>query len=646
MLENTDENKENLEGVQENTPIANEESTTNAEAEVKSVEEVKEPEASEEKAAEPTDDATPKVEEVAEDKKEEPVKEEVVVDYSGFDLESLVKELEKLLKNEPVQSIKNSVDAIKNNFNQKFGALLNEKKQAFLDGGGNEIDFQYHFPLKSQYNDLLFEYKTKRDRYYKAQQDSQQENLEKRLALIEEIKELVEKGNPSTMYKDFKSLQDTWKTIGKIPHDKYNDVWRTYHHHVERFYDLLHLSNDFRDLDFKHNLEEKLKLIERAEALVNEPEANKAFKELQVLHRLWKEDIGPVAREHREDVWQKFSDATKKIHDRRHEAQKELESKFEENLEKKIVVIEAIKNLGKDTSNSHSEWQKKIKELENLRQQFFKLGRVPRAKSNETWQAFKEATRDFNKEKNAFYKGVKKVQQDNLSKKMDLVNQAESLKDSEDWEMVTPIMKQIQLDWKKIGHVPKKYSDDIWKKFKDACNHYFDRLHGKQDEANKEQLEIFNKKKELLENLKSQAHSNDTLSLEVIQSYTEDWKKLGAVPHNMRHIEGKFNKVLDKLYEKLDMDKGDVAMLKFKSFVDGYLANNDVRKLNDEQYFIRKKIDETTREIKQLENNISFISNAGEDNPLVKGVLKNIATYQEDLKVWKTKLSYLTNLDY
>ena len=576
-----------------------------------------------------------------------PKKEHVKkVDYSSFDLESLVTELQKLLKVEAIYQVKNQVEEIKKNFNQKFGTLLKEKKEAFLAEGGNEIDFQFSSPIKSQYNDLLFEFKVKRDRYYKQQEALQKENLEKRLALIDELKELIDTADAATMYANFRSLQDRWRAVGKIPHSKYNDVWRTYHHHVERFYDLLHLNKDFRELDFKHNLEEKLKLVEKAEALVEEADVNKAFKELQVLHRLWKEDIGPVDREHREEVWGRFSEATKKIHSKRHEAQKEMESKYEENYEKKQAIIEEIKQLISDKGQSHSEWQKKIRELDQLRQNFFKIGRVPRSKNNQVWQEFKDSTRDFNRAKNAFYKEIKKVQQENLNKKMALVEQAESLKDSEDWDTVTPVMKQIQIDWKAIGHVPKRYSDQIWKRFKEACNHYFDRLHGVQDEANKEQIEIFNKKKELLESLKSQSEQAEPLTLEVVQTYREDWRKLGYVPANMRHIESKFNRVIDKLYEKLNMSRHEIAMLKFKNIVDGYASNKQFKKLDDEQYFVRKKIDEATKEIKQLENNISFISSDSDDNPLLKNVQNNIANYSEDLKIWKDKLAYLTNLKY
>ncbi len=568
------------------------------------------------------------------------------VDYSALALEDMVPELQKLLKSASVHQIKHQVEDLKKHFNKKFSTLVTEKKKAFLAEGGNEVDFKYHNPIKSQYNDLLFEYKVKRDRYYKQQETLQKENLAKRLGLIDELKELINTADTSNMYNNFRDLQERWRVVGKIPHTKYNDVWRTYHHHVERFYDLLHLNKDFRELDFKHNLAEKMKLVEKAEALAESADVQRAFKELQVLHRLWKEDIGPVDRDHREEVWNRFSEATKKIHSKRHESQKELESKFEENLQEKVAVIEAIKKLTADPNNSHAEWQKKIKELDSLRQSFFKIGRVPRAKNNQTWQDFKEATRLFNRSKNSFYKDVKKVQQENLNKKMALVEQAESLKDTEDWDSATPIMKQIQLDWKTIGHVPKKYSDDIWKRFKEACNHYFNRLHGVQDEANKEQIEIFNRKKELLDNLKSQADKDEVLTLDLIQSYTHDWKELGAVPNNMRHIESKFYRVLDKLYGKLNMNREEIALLKFRTIVDGYLANKQFKKLEDEQYFVRKKVDETTREIKQLENNISFISSDTKDNPLLKNVQNNIDSHSEELKIWKGKLEYLNKLEY
>ncbi len=619
-----------------------EEKTIEKETEVEKVATIEDKVVDEDKGVEKevTDEAAAIVEKKTEEKVEEKI------DYSKLDLEQLVKEFQKLLKNGVIQNIKNDIEKIKQSFNQKFGELLKEKKAIFLADGGNEIDFHYSSPIKSIYNDLLFEFKTKRQSFYKQLEEEQKENLSKRLTLIEELKHLIDNAEPSTMYNQFRGLQDKWRSIGNIPRTKYNDTWRTYHHHVERFYDLLHLSNDLRDLDFKHNLEEKLKLVVKAEELAEDSDLNKAFKELQVLHRLWKEDIGPVDKEHREDVWERFSNATKKIHEKRHELQKTLESKYDDNIIIKREVIDKISNLITDTIDSHSVWQQKIRELEALRQEFFKIGRVPRAMNDKIWGEFKDVTRNFNKIKNVFYKSIKRDQQENLNKKNALVEKAESLKDSDDWDITTELMKQIQAEWKTIGHVPRKFSDKIWKRFKDACNHYFDRLHGVQDEANKEQVEAFSKKKELLENLKSQADKEEALTLEVINSYVDDWNKLGHLPNNMHHIDVKFNKTLNALFAKLNLDEKEIAMLKFKNIISNYLSHNNLRKIDNEQLFVRKKINETTKEIQQLENNISFISNANDDNPLLKNVRDNIENHNKQLSIWKAKLEYITGLDY
>ena len=590
---------------------------------------------------EPTDNVEP-------DKKEDNKNQNLEkVEYDSLNLEQLVQEFQKLLKDENIHNIKNKVEKIKISFNKKFSDLLVEKKEAFLAEGGNEIDFHYTNPSKSLFKDLLFEFKTKRQRFYKQQEEEQKENLIKRLALIEDLKQLIDNAVPDTMYSHFRELQDKWRVIGKIPRAKYNDTWRTYHHHVERFYDLLHLSNDFRDLDFKHNLEEKLKLVEKAEELAESNDLSKAFKELQVLHKLWKEEVGPVAREHREEIWERFSNATKKIHDKRHDLQRNLEAKYEDNIVLKREIIEKISTLVDDEKiDSHKAWQQKINELELLRQEFFKIGKVPRAVSEKIWGEFKEATRKFNRTKNNFYKSIKNEQHENLIKKNALVEKAEALKDSEDFDNTTEIMKQIQAEWKSIGHVPRKYSDKIWKRFKDACNHYFDRLHNIQDEVNKDQVDVFNKKKELLSNLKSQSEGKESLTLDVINTYVDDWQKLGKLPNNMRHLDAKFNKYVYNLYEKLDLDEKEISMLKFKNVVNNYLANNNARKLDSEQLFVRKKIDELTREIQQLENNVSFFSNAEDDNPLLKNVHNNIDNYNKELEIWKTKLDYLTNIEY
>ncbi|WP_299065171.1 DUF349 domain-containing protein [uncultured Polaribacter sp.] len=580
------------------------------------------------------------VAEKAEDSEESVVKEEK--DYTILSLEELVKELQDTLSNNAVNKIKNEVESIKTAFNAKFGELLANKKKAFLNEGGNSIDFQFSSPVKGEYNSLLSEYKKQRDAHYNALEKQMNANLAKREEVIEGLKNLIENADSKTMYNEFRALQDTWRSIGPVSKNRYNDTWKTYHHHVERFYDLLHLSNDFRDLDFKNNLEEKLKIVAKAEELANSNDVNTAFKDLQELHKIWKEDIGPVAKEVREEVWQKFSAATKKIHDKRHEYFRDMKSKYQEIINQKLLVIEKLDAYETSGNKTHKDWQNSINDIEKLRQEYFNAGKLPYAKSEEVWQKFKAATKKFNSSKNQFYKEEKKEQQDNLKKKLALIEVAESLKDSEDWAAATDTLKKIQSDWKKIGHVPRKFSDDIWNKFKTACNTYFDRFHKHKNSVSEEQQEVVNAKKAFLESLKEDKEHTKESVLEAIQA----WKDLGALPRNVRHLEGKFNKQIDKLLESLSLDKKEVAMLKFTNVVDGFMANNDFRKLDSEQLFVRKKIDEVVREMQQLENNLGFFSNAKDDNPLVINVKNRIGEFKEDLAIWKEKLNYIKSLDY
>ncbi len=595
------------------------------------------------------DDSEDEEEEISssdDEEKEEDDEEDDGKDYSELSKKELIFEFQSLLKNKPVQKIKNEVDEIRSEFNSKFNDLLEQKKEEFLADGGNIIDFQFTTPLKKEFNSLYFDYKEKRNKYYKNLKRDLHANLERRQELIEELKGLLNsEESMGKTYNHFKDIQKRWHEAGPIPRDKYNLVWNNYHHHVENFYDFLHLNREFRDMDFKHNLEQKLKLIGRAEELAQEKNINKAFRELQMLHKMWKEDVGPVAKEYREDVWDKFSEATKVIHDKRHAYLEEQEKEYEANYEVKKDLINQIKQITENTKPSHQAWQNSIKKVQELRDAYFAAGKVPRALNKGIWNAFKDATRTFNRTKNAYYKDQKKEQYANLEKKRELVKIAEDNKDSEDLEATTPLMKKIQADWKKIGHVPRKYSDKVWKQFKGACNHYFDRLHAQRDEEKVEEKEHFEAKEALLEKMNnlelSGEHKED---LKTIKANISEWKKIGRVPYKKRNIEQKFNKTLDSLFNKLDVSKKDAELIKFENKLNTLSNRDDERKLKNEHFFISKKINETKDEIRQLENNLSFFKHVEDDNPLVKEVHNNIAKHKEQLEVWKAKLSKIKSV--
>ena len=570
-----------------------------------------------------------------------------ILDYHSMSMENLVGELQRLTRNEKVQAIKKHVDGIKYEFDLKFQEFLEHKKEDFISNGGNEIDFKYNSITKRQFNEVYADYREKRNLYYKNLEKNLKENLTDRLEIIEKLKGLVNvEEDINTTYKNFKDIQERWRNAGSVPRTHYNDVWRTYHHHIEIFYDFLHINRELRDLDFKHNLEEKKKIVEKAEALANEADLNKAFHELQTLHKIWKEDIGPVGRGHREEIWERFSDATKIMHQRRQDYFKDLDKVHEQNLVKKQEIITSIEAVSNNVADNHKTLQQQIKQIEELRNAFFKAGKVPQKVNENTWAAFKKAVRCFNRNKNEYYKILKKDQQENLDKKQELLNLAIAIKDSEDWDTTTMEMKRIQNEWKKIGHVPRKYSDRIWKEFKNACNHYFDRLHALKNEAYKEESENLEKKEGCLEKLKAfELSGKRDKDLEAIKSFINEFKTVGKVPFNKKSINQKFNKILDAILRKLDLSHQESELLKYGNKIHRLAKEEDEQAIYKERIFIRRKIDESKNEIRQLENNLQFFSNASENNPLVQEVIKKVDGHKASLATWAAKLKKLNIME-
>jgi triphosphoribosyl-dephospho-CoA synthetase len=568
-------------------------------------------------------------------------------DYHAMSLDELVLELESLVKKEKVQSIKDHVNNIKIEFDKKFNDIIEEKKEEFIAEGGNIIDFHYSSPVKKNFNTIYFNYREKRDQYYSQLKKNLNTNLKTRLGIIEELKNMIGSGESMTAsFKQFKELQERWKNAGSVPRSDYNTVWNNYHHHIERFYDFLHLDREFRDMDFKYNLDQKLKIINRAEELTQEEDINRAFRELQLLHKMWKEELGPVAREFRDEIWEKFSEATRLIHDKRQAHFEKLDEKREENLKVKLEIIEQIQKLTESKITQHKDAQERIKNVNKLRDLFFKAGSVPRQKQDATWDAFRKATREFNKNKNDFYKDLKAEQYENLEKKKELIKIAEEHKDSDDFKTTTPLMKKIQNDWKKIGHVPRKDSDKIWKQFKSACNHYFDRFHANKNNEDNEEMKAFNQKRELIQKLKDEKISDDEdKTIALVKSYISKWNEVGMVPTNKRYVENKFNRALDQIFKRIDISKTDAELMKYQNRLQNLEESDDSQRIYKEQTFLRKKIDDTKSELQQLENNLQFFSvDADRDNPLVKEVYSNIDKLKDDLEMWKTKLKKIKEL--
>jgi len=581
----------------------------------------------------------------AEDSEEETLSERQdipMLDYEKMSMEELTKELEKLVNTGKISSIKSHIDEIRREFNSKYHDLIEEKKELYAaENEGSTLGFDYHFPLKNKFDQTLNLYKERRNEHYKQLEISLKNNLSKRLEIIEELKNLLHtESNIADLFKHFNEIRERWRTAGPIPRDNYNHVWNTYHFHVENLYDYIHMDRDARDFEFKHNLEEKQKIIERAKALINEPILNKAVSELHLLHRIWKEEIGPVERKFREQIWNEFKEISRQIHKKRDNYFKQLNALEQENLTKKEQIIAQIKALSNESPNNSLRWQELTNEIEGLRKVFLELGRVPAEKRNQNWDDFRGAIREFSVKRNAFYKNTREEHNEIIIKKKELIRRANQLKNSDDFENVTPIMKQIQEEWKQIGKLPRRMADQFWIPFKKACNHYFERLHASHNQENQIDPEAYNKKVEYLKILEN-IELDYKQDLELLKSHIQNWKRIGKVPRDKRDIETKYNKILDTLFGKISNSKQEADIIKYKLYLDGLVEANDMKKLYTERSFLNHKIEKTQTEILQLENNMMFFSGAKNKNPLFSEVEKNIEKSKQELQRYKDELRQL-----
>ena len=574
-----------------------------------------------------------------------------LLNYDNLSMDELVSALESMVGVENVMAVKDQVEHIKLSFLSKYNHFIEEKKDEFAaENTDANLEFDYNLPAKQHFDKLYGQFRDKRTKHFKSLESNMKTNLETRLGIVEELKNLIDtQSNMKDALKNFNDLRDRWKNAGSIPKDKYNHVWNNYHFHVDNFYDYLHLDREARDMDFKHNLEQKQKIVARCEELVAMSDVNKAFRELQDLHKIWKEDIGPVAKEHRDDIWNQFSAFTKIMHDKRDVIFEGLRASEGDNLAKKHEIVAQIEAITAEKMEAHSNWSAQVEKIETLRTQFFAVGKVPQDVNEKTWSAFKNAVRQFNITKNSFYKDIKKEQNDNLRLKEALVAKAKELQDSEDFASTTPILKQLQEDWKKIGHVPRKNSDAIWTTFRAACNHYFDRLKTLRSAEDETEVAAFDHKKDYLDTkMKDFAMSGDhKTDLDAIKLHIETWKGFGRVPQNRRHIDGKFNKQLDGLFEQLSLSKKDSDMMRFSNRMENFSDSNDTRKLDGEKIFLTRKIEEIQSEMFQLENNIQFFANtknAKKENSIVTEVRKNIALKKEEIDELKAKLKQLKKI--
>ena len=488
-----------------------------------------------------------------------------------------------------------------------------DKKHDFVEEGNDMEDFSYEHPEQSKYSALVSIFKEKLDAFNKNQEKEHQENLEKRNQIIEKLKNLYINTEPNTnLFRAIREIKEEWANAGAVAKSEFKNLNHNYFHHLNQFYQMLDLNKEYREQEYAHNLEKRKSIIARAEELINEVSVQKALNELQYLHRLWKEEAEPVAEEFRDSTWEVFKEISNKIHERKSELLAQIEVEQQKALEKKNEIIAKLKDFvsSKEALNNNF-WQQAIKQVEQLRSEFLKLGNVPKKLSNQNWTEFKTALRAFNAKKNDFYKNLKNSQHVNLEEKQKLISIAQDNMHSEDWDTAVPLFKKLQEDWKNIGHVPKNQANKVWNDFRDACNTFFNNFREKNASTTDDWKQNYHQKKALLEELKQ--INNEEGSVEKIEQIKSSWDSIGKVPRNKMSINNEFNKVLK---EKLKLNKINVFDLKEENLTEAQLT--------DKARKIKSQIADLEAEVVKLENNINFFNNPSRENPLLKDTYDKI----------------------
>ena len=565
-------------------------------------------------------------------------------EWHTLDIEEYPTYLKEILKKSDWINKNTTINILNNDFENKFKLILYKKKIEFVNKGGNEIDFFFNPGYKKDFNDLLREYKNKKNQYFKDLSKKQKTNLARKKEIIEEIKKLIDKNqHDSNTYKNFKNLQDAFYNTGQVPRNENNNIWQTYKFHVERFYDLLHLNKELRDKDYSNNYQEKIKIIEKAEKLADVENIQIAIRELNNLHRLWKNELGPVSRDKREGLWERFQKATKHIHQKKNKYNKDIYSIRKKNYEAKIELINEIKKISNNKENSHNKWQISIKKIEELKNKFISIGRVPKEKNKDIWNAFRDATKIFNQEKNNFYKNLKILEKKSIESKYKLINEVDNILMKEDWRNYAERIKEIQSEWKNTGRVSKKYSEKLWSEFKLKTNNFFEKFKNKNKILNDNEIEIIREQKNFLKKLMSEKIPLTPKKYETfIYDKSLDWDKIRN--DDIGNQEKLVLKFLSDKWNEISIPKNKLELKIYQTRL--YFIKNNEKQINSEHNSLRKKIEDIKGELNQLENNLDFFSESSTKNPLlveVNNKIKELTTkklfVESKLKLLKSMLN-------
>ena len=542
------------------------------------------------------------------------------------------------IDNDAYNADKQEIDLLKQTFYKLHKAEQEAARKAFEEQGGKPEEFvPAADPLENKFKEIMSSIKEKRSEMAAEAEREKEDNLAKKLQILDKMKDLIENSDDTgKIYNEFKELQQQWNDIKQVPIGKVNELWKSYQLYTEKFYDMVKLNNEFREYDFKKNLEQKTKLCEAAEKLAAEDDVVSAFHQLQNLHQEFR-NIGPVAKELRESIWARFKAASTAINRRHQQHFEELKEKEQNNLDRKTVICEIAEAMEYDTFKTFADWEDKTKEILALQAKWKTIGYAPQKMNVKIFERFRAACDEFFKRKAAFYKDIKNSMAENLEKKKALCEKAEALKDSTDWKATAEILTKLQKEWKTIGPVSKKHSDAVWKRFIGACDHFF----AQKNKANSSQRSVESDNMAKKENIISQLHeiekagNEDESVADKIRGLIKEWNGIGHVPFKEKdRLYNDFHSTVDRLFAKLNITASEKKLSSFKSNLSS--GNNLYR---DREKLVRT-YEGLKNDIQTYENNLGFLTSASKKgNSLVQDIQRKIERLKGDMELVTKKIA-------
>ena len=534
---------------------------------------------------------------------------------------------------------KDEVDYLKTVF-YKLHIEREAALKEYIDGGGDPEQYQITpDPEEEAFKAEMGIIKEKRQKLFREQEQEKQENLEKKLAIIEKIKTMItspEEANKS--YKDFKALQEEWKEIKNVPAEKANELWRNYQLYVEQFYDLLKLNSEAREYDFKKNLEIKTKLCEAAEKLAEEADVISAFHQLQKLHQEYRE-TGPVARELREEIWNRFKAASTVINKRHQQHFEDLRAKEEDNLAKKTALCEKVEAIAAEENKGSGDWERHTKEIIELQAEWKTIGFAPQKMNVKIFERFRAACDDFFGRKAEHFRGLKDTFKENADKKRALIEKAKALQDSTDWKSTSDKLINLQKEWKTIGMVPKKLGDQLWEEFLAACNKFFEARNAAGANTRSDERENLEKKRSIIEQLKAVAEEKAEGLQEKVQQLVEQYQAVGHVPFKEKDkLYEEYHAILDSLYKELNISVAKRRLSKFKDTIK-QVAERGENALDNERARLMRQYEQLKNEVQTYENNLGFLNaSSKKGNSLIDEMNRKVQKLKDEVQLVREKI--------